>query len=335
MKAAEAGRKAIMGINAIVNYIVLTAVVMLLSLAGYALWDSNQIYQAADKSNYTVYKPTTEDGGRSFIELQEINDEVIAWLTVYGTNIDYPITQGQDNIKYVNTNAENQYSISGSIFLDCYNGRDFSNFNNILYGHHMQREAMFGAIGLFADWEMFDTHRYGNLTFDGKDHGIEFFAFIQTDAYDGMVFAPDVQGEERQEYLDNLMSNALYTRDIGVTISDRIILLSTCSSSSTNVRDILVGRITDEMIIDDLYGVPGAGLDSGAGEGRPAADNRYCFVEPIPLWLILLIILTPILTVKVLAALPGMYQRHKSKILLQKKLSKALSTLNSNQAVMW
>jgi len=250
MKASGIARTAIIGINAIINTAVLTIILLALSFAGYALWDTQQLYHSADKSKYATFKPSAMDGGKSFRELQAINPEVFAWLTVYGTNIDYPVTQGEDNMKYVNTNAEGQYSLSGSIFLDCYNSKDFSNFNSILYGHHMEKNAMFGEIGTFATKKMFESHRYGNIYFDERNHGIEFFAFVHADAYDDAVFAPDVKEEARQAYLDNLLELAVHVRDIGITVEDNIVMLSTCSASSTNGRDILIGRITDTVYED-------------------------------------------------------------------------------------
>jgi len=252
MKAKKIGRSAIKGVNSLVNFIVLTTIVLMTGFAGYALWDSNQIYAAADKVHYEVYKPTAENEGKSFKELQEINPDVFAWLSVYGTNIDYPVTQGQNNMKYLNTNPEGLHSLSGSIFLDYNNSKNFSDFNSILYGHHMEKNTMFGEIGNFSEEKMFNSHKYGNLYFDGKDHGIEFFAFIHTSAYDNMIFSVNVKGNRQQAYLGALLAKAMYKRDVGVTTDDRIVLLSTCSSSSTNGRDILVGKITDE-VYDNSY----------------------------------------------------------------------------------
>jgi len=260
------GRRAVKIINSIINYAVLTVILLLSAFAGYALWDSNQIHQEADKSHYAIYKPTIEDEGKSFKELQSVNADIIAWLSIYGTNIDYPVTQGRDNMKYVDTNAEGRYSLSGSIFLDCSNSKDFNDFNNILYGHHMANKVMFGEIGEFSDKKMFDSHRYGSLYFGGKDHGIEFFAYIHTSAYNNTVFTPNVKEDSRQAYLDNLLANAIYKRDVGVTIQDYIILLSTCSSDSTNGRDILIGRIAAE-VYDDPF------LNTEVNDGKNGASN--------------------------------------------------------------
>ena len=281
------GKKTIQIFNSIVNFIITIIIVMLLAFAGYALWDSKQIYGTADKSIYAVYKPTVENEGISFMELQALNPEVFSWLTVYGTNIDYPVTQGSDNMKYVSTNAEGLYSLSGSIFLDCQNSKDFSDFNSILYGHHMEHKAMFGEIGYFSDRNIFDAHRYGNLYFDGKDHGIEFFAFIHTDAYDGLVFTANIREEEmRQLLLDDLMEKAMYKRDIGVTIGDRIVLFTTCSSASTNGRDILAGKVTDET-----YDDPFTNAEPNDGIGQPDTGVQSGFVKEAPVWPLLLILI--------------------------------------------
>ena len=242
----------IKGLDNIIGFLVLTIVLLVLAFAGYALWDSEQIHSQADKSLYTVYKPTAENAGRTFKELRQLNDEVIAWLTVNDTNIDYPITQGTNNMKYVNTNAEGRYSLSGSVFLDYRNNSGFSDFNSIIYGHNMDRKTMFGEIGYFADELYFSSHEYGNLYYNEADHGIEFFAFIHTDAYNSDIFWPNIPIDLRQEYLDGLLEEASHVRDIGISVDDRLILLATCSPSSTNGRDILVGRITDLAPIEDI-----------------------------------------------------------------------------------
>jgi sortase B len=252
-RAQHIGEKLISGANSIVNFLVLTTLLLLFAFGSYALWDSGQIYSAADAAQYEIYKPHIEEEGQTFRELQALNPEVFSWLTVYGTNIDYPVAQGEDNLKYVNTNAQGDYSLSGSIFLDSSNQRDFSDFNSILYGHHMEKQTMFGEIGLFSAQDYFDTHAYGNLYYSGRAHGLVFFAFLRADAYDFSVFTPNVCGRDaRQAYLDNLLSKAAHTREADVTVDDRIVLLTTCSSGGTNGRDILAAKITS-MPYDDTF----------------------------------------------------------------------------------
>ena len=304
MNVSAISRSSIKAVNTIINNTLLVIIILLAAFAGYALWDSQQIHQAADKSNYAIYKPSATDEGKSFKELQDINPEVFAWLTVYGTNIDYPMTQGEDNMKYVNTNAEGQYSLSGAIFLDSNNSKDFSDFSNIVYGHHMAKNVMFGELDEFSDINKFETHKYGYLYFDGEEHGIEFFAFIHTDAYDHSVFNTFIDDDMRQDHLDGLLAKAMHTRDIGVTTQDRIVLLSTCSSTSTNGRDLLIGRITDDVFEytaeDANDGNDRIDYSDMVGSGSAA--------EGIPMWALALI---AILFVILAAFILIVYRRRK------------------------
>ena len=116
-----------------VNWLIVICFLPLLLYGIYGIWDSNCINQQADASNYETYKPTAEND-MSFAELQKKNPEVFGWLTVDKTHIDYPLVQGEDNSEYVNRNVLGEFSLSGSIFLDCNNKKDFSDMNSIILG---------------------------------------------------------------------------------------------------------------------------------------------------------------------------------------------------------
>lgn len=279
--AEKIAGKAIHAANGIVNLMVLGIILLFIAFSGYALWDSRQLYNAADSAQYEIYKPEVGKETESFEELRGMNEEVFAWLTVYGTNIDYPVTQGGDNAKYINTNAYGEYSLAGSIFLDYRNHAGFQDFNSILYGHHMERQEMFGEIGYFADKDYFDSHPYGNLFYDGRNHGLAFFAFLKTDAYDMDTFAPAVKNEEaRREYLQNILDRAQHKRDIPVTTDDHILLLTTCAPDATNGRDILAAKITDDCYSDTFYGK----VTDNTGGAQALVDRQHGWWGRIPLW---------------------------------------------------
>jgi len=284
-----------------VNTALLIVIVALLAFACYSIWDTDQVHYAADAARYEKFKPTVEDEGASFEDLRAINPEVFAWLTVYGTHIDYPVTQAEDNLKYVNRNVLGNYSLSGAIFLDCKCSPDFTDFSNIIFGHHMEKQTMFGEIGLFSDKSYFDARRYGMLYFEGQEHGLEFFSFVHTDAYDRSVFQADINGQDdEQKYLDMLLQKATLIReDVSVTIDDRIVLLSTCSEASTNGRDLLIGRITDEVYENPFTETPTApnrvpitSIDGLTGLFTQATLWVKLIAIATPLMLISLIIIT-------------------------------------------
>lgn len=131
--------------------------------------------------------------------------------------------------------------------MDFQNNKNFSDFNSILFGHHMNQGVMFGELDKFGDKQFFETHQQGNIFYEGKNHGIELFAFLHTDAYNTLVFTPNIQGEvPRQEYLDTIKNLSINYRDLGVTPNDRLVVMTTCSFISTNGRDILVGVIRED-----------------------------------------------------------------------------------------
>ena len=225
-----------------VNIIILTTFLLLFGYGAYVLWDSAQVCEKADFRRYEVYNPEKDDG-KSFQELVSTDSEVLGWITVYDTHIDYPFAQTDNNDKYVNTDIEGKYSLAGSIFLDYRNKNDFSDEVSILYGHHMAKRTMFGDVEQFQKQEYLDTHTKGNLYYGGKNHEVEFFAFLKADAYDGKIYNPELKKEEKEEYLQRIYRTASCVRQIEIREGESLLLLSTCTSDSTNGRYILVGKI--------------------------------------------------------------------------------------------
>lgn len=227
--------------DCVVNVILYLLGIVLFLYGGYTLWDTHAVYADASPEQYAAFHP---ENGDSYTELMRQNPEVIGWLTIDNTNIDYPLTQADNNSKYVNTDAKGNSSLSGSLFLDCRNQKDFSDFNNIIYGHHMERKKMFGELTEFADEEYFQSHPGGTLYSGEKKYKLEFFAFFKTDAYDNQIYSPgDAAEEDRERLLAEIQSRAIQKRAAGVTAEARIVMLSTCAAGETNEREVLVGVI--------------------------------------------------------------------------------------------
>lgn len=209
-------------------------------IGGYALWDSRQLTEVADSKNYAIYKPETTNT-IGFEELKESNDEVIGWLHIYDTQIDYPVVQATDNEKYLNRNVKGEAQASGSIFLDYRNAKDFTDFNSILYGHHMADHKMFGDIDLFTEETFFNTHSYGSLYFNHHTYGLTILALVRTEASDPVIYQTDI--EDSDAYITNLKEKALFLRSFEVELTDHLILLSTCTEEITNGRHVLVAKL--------------------------------------------------------------------------------------------
>ena len=230
--------------DSFLDTVVVAIIMFMLVFSAYAMWDTDQMHAGAMSDQYSVYNPAEDP--LTFEELRAINPDVFGWITVYGTLIDFPLLQGENNSRYLNHNAKGEFSLAGAIFLDHANDRNFTDFNSIIHGHHMDQGAKFGNIDLFTDFEFFESRKYGNLFFNDKDHGLEFFALVETSGYDWQIFNPAVTGRENQEaYLERIEYLARHSRDIGVTIDDRIVLLATCTNEFTNGRHLLVAKLHD------------------------------------------------------------------------------------------
>lgn len=246
----RAGRMLVKAVNSVIDTAVLVIFVVLLFFGLYGVWDTSDVYENADSSQYTVYKPEYRDT-RGFSDFQKVNPDVFGWLDIYGTKIDYPLVQADDNEKYLNTSADGKYSMTGSLYLDYRCSQNFTDFNSIIYGHNMIGNVMFGELSDFADEEFFAEHQYGSLYFNGAYHGLEFVEYLETDAYNWDVYQPCItEDDEKQAYLQLLDSLAMHRRDTELTAQDHIVLLSTCNSDSTNGRSILVGKISDKVYDD-------------------------------------------------------------------------------------
>ena len=300
------GKHIVRTLSRTVDNAVLLTLLVCLMFAAYALWDTHQMLAAADANNYQTYKPTNEET-KSFEDFRAMNNDVIGWLTIYDTTIDYPVLRSPNsNDDYLSKNPEGEWEGSGSLFLDHHNKVDFSDFNTIIFGHHMAGPAMFGQLDEFLNKDFFDKHEYANLyysdgglelvqdtnsnpgaiqqtglhyefiNYQGRNHGIQFFAMIQADGHDSSIYSvPSTTVEAKQATLQKIADYAIQVRNLntgetrqlgkagaaaptkigsvapsffGVTENDRIVLMSTCSADITNGRFVLCGKILDNEV---------------------------------------------------------------------------------------
>ena len=86
----------------------------------YALYDTWYVFDHANDKSYLKFKPGVEEENGAVSE-SPITSDMVGWITMDDTNIDYPIMQGEDNTEYLNKDPYGKFSLSGSIFLDSRN----------------------------------------------------------------------------------------------------------------------------------------------------------------------------------------------------------------------
>ena len=196
--------------NKILEILAALFIILMLLYGAYSLWDTCQINRRAFISGELMkYKPAGKmDESPSLQEHQKINPDVSSWLTVDGTKIDYQIVLGETNLEYINQDIYGEFALSGSIFLDSRNDRKFIDSYSLLYGHHMDNGAMFGDVMNYKEKEYFESHKTGTLYLNEQLEKIQWFACVETDAYDEVIYNPQ---DYKKENLEEFLGRARYT----------------------------------------------------------------------------------------------------------------------------
>lgn len=234
--------------NKIISGITILLMLLLFVYGTYSLWDLYRIYHQTTLSDeLKALKPTGGASSRqSFEELWKINPDVVAWITIDDTHIDYPMVQGKDDMEYVNKDLYGNFSMSGAIFLSAENKRDFSDPYNLTFGHYLNNGGMYGDIEKFLDESYFNDHLTGTLYLPDKTYRIELYAVVSCDAYNSQIYNVPRICETMDEFQEYVRSVAQPYRDIEISDSDKIIALSTCGYSVTNGRNIALGRLVED-----------------------------------------------------------------------------------------
>ena len=189
----------------------------------YGLYDAWYVYNKADDDSLMKYKPVP---GQGIAEDAPLTDDYVAWITIDDTNIDYPVMQGDNNMKYINIDPYVEYSLSGSIFLDSRNSADFSDEYSILYGHHMAYGKMFGALDDYLSESYMKQHSTGTLIVgrDGsKVYDLGIFACMKVNIYEKKALDPESLEEVKQ-----MISAEASFINTSIDKSEHILVLSTC-----------------------------------------------------------------------------------------------------------
>lgn len=244
--------------NSILSFAVLLCLCTAGLYAGYALWDNDRIYAAAEnvQADMIKLKPDVEeDSGASFEELLAVNPDVCAWVTLDNTGVDYPILQGETNLSYINKDVYGEFALAGSIYLDSRNDRNFSDAYSLLYGHHMENGKMFGDLDLYKDRKFFDENTTGLLILPDRSYKLEIFACLLIKASEDAIFGPEQWRTDINGLISYTEENAMHMHENTVEElknagAPQILALSTCSSEFTDARTIVLAEMKPYQTAD-------------------------------------------------------------------------------------
>lgn len=176
-----------------------------------------------------------------FTALAEINPDIVAWIYIVGTEINYPVVQGTDNQYYLKHLFNGEWNGSGCIFLDSRNTSDFSDLHSIIYGHHMNDGTMFSNLVEYKNQAFYDEHPSILLITPEKKIKINIFSGYVTNVEDDAWNIDFDSNTAFEKWINLSKERSYFDSKINPSSSDKIITLSTCSYEFNNARFVLCG----------------------------------------------------------------------------------------------
>jgi sortase B len=186
-----------------------------------------------------------------YTALHDQNPEMMGWLKIEGTPIDYPVMQSSaDAYDYYLSHAfDKSDDINGTLFIDARNHIIDRDTNVIIYGHNMKSEKMFGSLKHYLDQSYLDAHPtiqfdtiYEKATYQivavclskveyQDEASFRYYNFLETDSEASF-----------NEYLANIRQLEVFDKDIDAKYGDKLLTLSTCNNYIEDGRMFIVAK---------------------------------------------------------------------------------------------
>ena len=199
----------------------------------------------------------------SMRELYGMNSDIVGWLTIDDTNVDYHLMQCQEDEKfYLDRDFQKNYSANGSLILDNdsdigtgtkannYDDGSLPSTNLIIHGHNMKNGSMFGNLDKYRQQDYESTHNIIKLTTLAEEREYEIMAVClsqvflksQTDVFKYYKFFEAYSESEFNDFYENIKNIQLYDTGVEAEYGDEFITLSVCAYHVENGRLIVVGK---------------------------------------------------------------------------------------------
>ncbi len=182
-------------------------------------------------------------------QLYQQNDDMVGWLTIPGTRIDYPVmyTPGQDYYLYHDF-YKKKYN-SGTLYIDKHNNVGLRDINLIIHGHNMLNGSMFHDLEKYKTKEFYQKHKTFTFYTISEEQEYEIIAAfnsrvygIHSNAFKYYQFYDAKDQIEYQNFLFNIQRLAFYQTGVTAQYPEELITLSTCENYSDNGRIVVVAK---------------------------------------------------------------------------------------------
>lgn len=240
-----------------INYIQLIFIIVLIvSICGVIcyLCLTNKEKQKYKKLQESIVTENSTNGKSDRIEkvkeLQKENSDIVAWIEIEGTNINYPILHTTNNDFYLDHNYKKEKAQTGSLFLD----KDFDikngSSNYLIYGHRNKQGMMFEDLLKYAKEDFYKEHKKIRFTTDREDSQYEIMAVFYSRVYYKdeknvfryYYFVNAKDENEYNNYVKQSKDASIYDTGVTAKYGEQLLTLSTCEYSQEDGRFVVVAK---------------------------------------------------------------------------------------------
>ena len=183
-------------------------------------------------------------------ELKKVNEDIIGWLEIDNTKINFPVLQGSDNEYYMTHTYNKKYSSDGSIFLDKDYDWNIPSSNLLIYGHNNKNGNMFQDLLKYEDENYYKEHSYIRFTTVNDDSQYEIISVFKSRVYYKSeqnvfryyFFINAANEEEYNYYVEESKKASLYDTGKTAIYGEQLLTLTTCEYSQEDGRFVIVAK---------------------------------------------------------------------------------------------
>ena len=211
--------------------------------------------EVSEDTENEATEPTEEETySVQYDELFQQNPDMVGWIKIEDTKINYPVMQSKDNPNfYLKHGFDKSYTDYGCPYVQENCDMELPSDNLIIYGHHMNDGTMFAGLMKFKDksfWEKHKTISFDTLT-DRQTYEViaVFKTVVYTDSPESFKYYQFINAETDEDftaYVEKCKKLSLYETGITAEYGDKLLTLSTCEYSRTNGRLVVVAKLINE-----------------------------------------------------------------------------------------
>ena len=207
----------------------------------------DELAEAAEETPIVESVPDGEETLSNFETLLQKNSDMVGWISVEGTNINYPVMQTKNSPNYyLKRNFNREYSDLGVPYVQ--ENCDLATSDNIIiYGHHIKGGKMFGSLDKFTSKNFYEKHKMIQFNTLNEQREYQIIAVFKTIAYSasGFRYYDFVNAEDEADFnafVSRCKELALYDTGVTAKYGDKLLTLSTCKRFAENGRLVVVAK---------------------------------------------------------------------------------------------